>query len=77
MIKNSVGIWAFGPAVTRFVSPGCHYEVASELMVEKTERVAEGLHTYPTYALGAFINPDERLRLRKEAREARSSRGEA
>src|ERR671911_480481 len=103
MIKNSVGIWAFGPAVTRFVPPGYHNEVAGEPMVEKTERVADGLHDLlegleyhypgeinednaegvlrvlaaygmnlpviaaglhpdPTYALGAFINPDEGLR---------------
>jgi xylose isomerase len=103
MIKNSVGIWAFGPAVTRFVPPGYHHEVADEPMVEKTERVAgglsdllegleyhfpgeinednaeevlrvlsahgmdlpvvaAGLHPDPTYALGAFINPDEGLR---------------
>ncbi|MEJ7815029.1 MAG: xylose isomerase, partial [Rubrobacter sp.] len=103
MIKNSVGIWAFGPAVTRFVPPGYHNEVADEPMVEKTERVAgglsdilegleyhfpgeinednadevlrvlaahemdlpviaAGLHPDPTYALGAFINPDDALR---------------
>jgi xylose isomerase len=43
MIRNSVGIWAFGPAVTRFVPPGYHNEVADEGMVEKTRRVAEGL----------------------------------
>jgi L-rhamnose isomerase len=103
MIKNSVGIWAFGPAVTRFVPPGYHNEVADEPMVEKTERVAgglsdllegleyhypgeinednadevlrilsahemdlpviaAGLHPDPTYAMGAFINPDDALR---------------
>lgn len=103
MIKNSVGIWAFGPAVTRFIPPGAHAEVAGEGMVEKTRRVAEGLsdlldgleyhypgevnednasevlstlseygmelpviaaglHTDPTYRLGAFVNPDEKLR---------------
>jgi xylose isomerase len=44
MIKNSVGIWAFGPAVTRFVPPGYHHEVADEPMVDKTRRVADGLH---------------------------------
>ena len=44
MIKNSVGIWAFGPAVTRFVPPGYHHEVADEPMVDKTERVAAGLN---------------------------------
>lgn len=43
MLKNSVGIWAFGPAVTRFVPPGYHHEVAGEEMVEKTKRVCEGL----------------------------------
>jgi xylose isomerase len=41
--KNSVGVWAFGPAVTRFVPPGYHPEVANEDMVEKTGRVAQGL----------------------------------
>lgn len=43
VIKNSVGIWAFGPAVTRFVPPGYHPEAAAENMVDKTKRVAEGL----------------------------------
>ena len=43
MIKNSVGIWAFGPAVTRFVPPGYHHEVADEPMPQKTRRVCEGL----------------------------------
>jgi xylose isomerase len=103
ILKNSVGIWAFGPAVTRFVPPGYHPEAADEPMAEKTRRVAEGLsdildgleyhypgevnednveeilsilgsygmdlpviaaglHTDPTYALGAFINSDEKLR---------------
>ena len=50
MIKNSVGIWAFGPAVTRFVPPGYHNEVADEPMVEKTERVASGLQRHPRRA---------------------------
>jgi xylose isomerase len=103
--RNSVGIWAFGPAVTRFVPPGYHPEAVHEPMVEKTRRVASvlsdlldglefhypgevneenveeifsvlkdygmqlpviaaGLHTDPTYALGAFINPDDKLRRR-------------
>jgi xylose isomerase len=102
-IKNSVGVWAFGPAVTRFVPPGYHNEVAAEDMVEKTRRVCEGLsdlldgleyhypgevneenldgilsvlkdhgmdlpvvpaglHTDPTYKMGALVNPDEKLR---------------
>ena len=103
--RNSVGVWAFGPAVTRFVPPGYHPWAANEPIAEKTTRVAEGLsdlldgleyhypgeineenaaeilsilqdsgmdlpviaaglHTDPTYALGAFINPDESLRRR-------------
>jgi xylose isomerase len=41
--RNSVGVWAFGPAVTRFVPPGYHNEVAGEPMTDKTRRVAEGL----------------------------------
>jgi xylose isomerase len=41
--KNSVGVWAFGPAVTRFVPPGYHHEVANEGMVEKSRRVCNGL----------------------------------
>jgi xylose isomerase len=41
--RISVGVWAFGPAVTRFVPPGYHPEVANEPMTEKTKRVAEGL----------------------------------
>jgi xylose isomerase len=43
VLKNSVGVWAFGPAVTRFVPPGYHPEAADEPMVDKTKRVAEGL----------------------------------
>ncbi len=103
--RNSVGVWAFGPAVTRFVPPGYHPEAANEPMAEKTKRIAEGLsdildgleyhypgevneenveeilsvlqdhgmnlpviaaglHSDPTYALGAFVNPDGQLRRR-------------
>ncbi len=40
---NSVGIWGFGPSVTRFVPPGYHPEVANESIVDKTQRVADGL----------------------------------
>src|SRR5262245_4352437 len=100
-VKNSVGIWAFGPNGTRFVPPGYHPEAASETMVDRTRRVVRGLkglvdgleyhhpgelneenlddiraeldgldiycicaglHPDPTYKLGVFVNPDERLR---------------
>jgi xylose isomerase len=100
-VKNSVGIWAFGPNATRFVPGGYHPEVVHEDMVTRTKRVvagladlvdaleyhypgeinedtvdaikaalgpmdiyclAAGLHTDPTYKLGAFINPDPTLR---------------
>jgi xylose isomerase len=43
-LRNSVGIWAFGPNATRFVPPGYHHEVANETMVERTRRVTDGLH---------------------------------
>lgn len=45
-LKNSVGIWAFGPSATRFVPGGYHVEVVEESMVEKTERVVKGLEDY-------------------------------
>jgi xylose isomerase len=41
--RNSLGIWAFGPNVTRFVPPGYHPEAATESMVERTRRVTDGL----------------------------------
>jgi xylose isomerase len=101
-IKNSVGVWTFGPAVTRFVPPDYHHEVSGEDMVERIGHVCEGLselldgleyhypgeinenveeilsvlkshgmdlpvipaglHTEPTYKMGALINPDQKLR---------------
>jgi xylose isomerase len=42
-VKNSLGIWAFGPNVTRFVPPGYHPEVTHEDMVTRTHRVVGGL----------------------------------
>ena len=42
-VKNSLGIWAFGPNVTRFVPPGYHPEVTHEDMVTRTRRVVDGL----------------------------------
>lgn len=44
VLRNSIGIWAFGPNVTRFVPPGYHPEVGDEMMVERTRRAADGLH---------------------------------
>jgi len=43
-LRNSVGIWAFGPNVTRFVPAGYHPEAAGESMLERTRRVAAALH---------------------------------
>lgn len=84
MIKNSVGVWAFGPAVTRFLPPGYHHEVAQEPMVEKTERVAERLSDLLDgleYHYPGEIDEDnyevEVAKRRKEANEARASRSEA
>ena len=42
-LRNSVVVWAFEPAVTRFVPPGYHPEAAIEPMVDKTRRAAKGL----------------------------------
>ncbi len=42
-VKNSVGIWAFGPNATRFVPVGYHPEVIHEDMVTRTRRVVDGL----------------------------------
>lgn len=100
-VKNSVGIWSFGPNATRFMPSGYHPEAAQEDMPAKVRRVIDGLgdlvdgyefhypgevneenvdkvrealgqadlyaialglFSDPKYALGSFINPDERLR---------------
>jgi len=42
-LKNSVGIWAFGPNATRFVPGGYHPETIHEDMVTRTKRVVDGL----------------------------------
>lgn len=100
-VKNSAGIWAFGPNATRFMPGGYHPEASREDMPAKVRRIAGslgelvdgyefhypgevnednleqikaalgpadlyavalGLFSDPRYALGAFINPDQRLR---------------
>jgi xylose isomerase len=43
-VKNSLGIWALGANVTRFVPPGYHPDAGRESTLEKTKRAAEGLH---------------------------------
>ncbi len=42
-VKNSIGIWAFGPNATRFVPIGYHPETIHEDMVSRTKRVVDGL----------------------------------
>ena len=42
-VKNSVGIWAFGPNAIRFVPGGYHPENVNEDMVTRTRRVVSGL----------------------------------
>ncbi len=42
-LKNSVGIWAFGPNATRFMPGGYHPEAAKESMPSKTKRVVESI----------------------------------
>jgi len=42
-LRNSVGIWAFGPNATRFMPGGYHPETLTESMVDRTRRAAKGL----------------------------------
>jgi len=42
-VKNSVGIWAFGPNATRFMPSGYHPEAVHEDMPSKVRRVIDGL----------------------------------
>jgi xylose isomerase len=41
--KTSLGIWALGPMVTRFVPGGYQPQYAAESMVERVERAVEGV----------------------------------
>ncbi|RIK45559.1 MAG: xylose isomerase [Chloroflexi bacterium] len=68
LIRNSVGIWAFGPSATRFVPPGYHPEVAQEDMVSRTRRVAEGLHDILDgleYHYPGEVNEDNQAQVRE------------
>src|SRR5690242_21566977 len=42
-MKTSLGIWAFGSMVTRFVPAGYKPELANETTVERVRRAVEGL----------------------------------
>jgi xylose isomerase len=42
-VRTSLGIWALGPMVTRFVPSGYQPEWAGETMVEKVKRAVDGL----------------------------------
>ena len=42
-LKNSVGIWAFGPNATRFMPGGYHPEAVKETMEERVTRAVDGL----------------------------------
>lgn len=42
-VKNSCGIWAFGPNATRFVPGGYHPAAHQESMEQRTERAVKGL----------------------------------
>jgi xylose isomerase len=42
-VKTSLGIWAFGPMVTRFVPGGYKPELAGETAAQKVRRAVEGL----------------------------------
>jgi len=43
-VKNSLGIWALGAKITRFVPAGYHPDAGRESMVDKTKRATDGLH---------------------------------
>lgn len=45
-LKNSVGIWGFGPTATRFIPAGYHPETGQEDMVTRTKRVVTGIGDY-------------------------------
>src|SRR5919198_1021501 len=42
-VKTSLGIWAFGPMITRFVPVGYQPEHAADSTVDKVRRAVEGL----------------------------------
>lgn len=42
-IKNSVGIWGFGPNATRFMPSGYHTQAVRETMEARTRRAVKGL----------------------------------
>jgi xylose isomerase len=42
-VKTSLGIWAFGPMITRFVPTGYKPELERETTVERVRRAVEGL----------------------------------
>ena len=42
-VKNSVGIWAFGPTATRFMPGGYHPEAKAESVADWTPRAVRGL----------------------------------
>jgi xylose isomerase len=66
---NSVGIWAFGPSVTRFVPAGYHPEAAGESIVEKTKRVADGLSDLVDgleYHYPGEVNEENVVQIREE-----------
>jgi xylose isomerase len=42
-VKTSLGIWAFGPMVTRFVPSGYKPDLAAETTVQRVRRAVEGL----------------------------------
>jgi len=43
MLKTSLGIWAFGPMITRFVPAGYQPEHGGETTVQKVRRAVQGL----------------------------------
>ncbi len=65
--KTSVGIWAFGPAGTRFVPGGYHPEMVDVPVEDRVQRAVQGLgplvHGYE-FHYGAEITEDNLPRIR-------------
>src|SRR5919199_1231919 len=71
-MKTSLGIWAFGPMVTRFVPGGYQPDHAAETTPERVVRdaldghgiyaIATGTHLNPRFGKGALSSPDDAIR---------------
>jgi len=59
-VKNSLGIWALGAKITRFVPAGYHPDAGRESMVDKTSERQTGCTTSSTAS--SFTVPEKSTR---------------